>query len=144
MKKIIIIPILLILVAVIYAYINNFYKPKITINGYPIYLELAITPDQITQGLSYRKKLDQNTGMLFVFGNSDFRPFWMKEMKFPLDFIWLDGNKIVDLSKNIPILTDNAWTVVRPNYPVNRVLELNAGTIDKLHITTESSVLYNK
>jgi uncharacterized membrane protein (UPF0127 family) len=144
MKKIIFAGIILILALMIYAYLNNFYSPKISFDGQPVFIDVAITPSQITRGLSSRPMMKNDHGMLFVFANRDYRPFWMKDMKFPLDFVWLDGTRVVDLTRNVPILTDGTWTVIRPNAQVDRVLEVNAGTIDRLHITTASSVKYNK
>ena len=51
--------------------------------------------DQWTKGLSVKDALDENEAMLFVFGNEGEHTFWMKDMKFPIDIIWLDGNKTV-------------------------------------------------
>ncbi len=54
-----------------------------------------------TRGLSVFDSLDYNESMLFVFNNSDFHPFWMKDMNFPIDIIWLNEDKeIVFIKQN--------------------------------------------
>ena len=48
------------------------------------------------------KELDKDKGMLFVFENSGEHLFWMKDMNFPIDIIWLnEEKKIVFLKENI-------------------------------------------
>ncbi len=96
-------------------------------------VDVADEDSKRAQGLSGRTSLDQNQGMLFVFDTKAAYSFWMKDMKFPLDFIWIDGNKIADLTENVAIpLTDTYTPSFHPNASVNKVLEINAGEI-KLH-----------
>jgi uncharacterized protein len=132
-KIILIIPVLLLLVSIIY-YKFNPLRPKVIINGHAIYVELAITGQEKERGLGYRKNLAPDNGMIFVYDHKEIYPFWMKGMNFALDFIWIDGNKIVDLSSDIPILTNNQISVIKPKVPVDKILEVNAGTISQLGI----------
>ena len=142
MKKFIFYSVIFISIITVWYYLRNPLKPKIIINDNVIYVEIAVTPEQISNGLSYRKSLNQNNGMLFVFGNKDIRPFWMFEMKFPLDMVWIDGNKIVAINSDVPVKTGGYWTVVNPGIPVNRVLELNGGVTDKLKIKVGDGIIY--
>jgi uncharacterized membrane protein (UPF0127 family) len=142
MKKLIFYSVFIILVISLLYYLRNPLKPKIIINNNVINVEIALTPQQISNGLSYRKSLNRDEGMLFVFGNKDIRPFWMFEMRFPLDIVWIDGNKIVAINSNVPVNTGENWTVVNPGIPVNRVLELNGGITDKLNIKVGDEVIY--
>ena len=50
-------------------------------------------------------------------------------MKFPLDFLWINDETIVDLSENIPLFSEGEITTVKPSKPVNKVLEVNSGII---------------
>lgn len=50
------------------------------------------TPGTRELGLSGRSGLPENSAMLFVFDKPDIYSFWMKDMKFPIDIIWLDGS----------------------------------------------------
>ena len=52
-------------------------------------MDLADTPEKRFQGLSGREILEEGTGMLFVFQEERQHTFWMKDMRFPLDMIWI-------------------------------------------------------
>ena len=69
--------------------------PIITINGTPINVVLAETPAERVRGLSGRETLPQNEGMLFLFENTDYHAFWMKNMRFPIDIIWMDDDRVI-------------------------------------------------
>lgn len=101
------------------------------LNGQKISLELAMTPAQQTQGLSFRPNLCPTCGMLFVFDKPQNQKFWMKDMNFPLDLIWLNNNKIVQLDKNLP----PEGAMPKDFYPsrqlIDGVLEVNAGFADQ-------------
>lgn len=104
--------------------------------------EKARTAKEIELGLSYRKDIPDGQGMLFVFSNKGLRSFWMHEMQFPLDMIWIADNKVVQIDKNIPIKTNGAWTVVNPNYPVDKVLEMKGGEVERVGVSVLDSVSF--
>ena len=58
-----------------------------------IQLEVVDSEDRRERGLSNRENLARNQGMLFIFDSPDEYCFWMKDMKFPIDIIWLDSDK---------------------------------------------------
>lgn len=58
-------------------------------------VKLAKTGEEQARGLSGLDSLGRNEGMLFVFESSQKQSFWMKDMNFPIDIIWIDENKIV-------------------------------------------------
>lgn len=68
----------------------------VKIAGQSIRVDLALTDAAKEQGLSGRNNLKENEGMLFVFDHLDKYPFWMKDMKFPIDIIWLAPSKSGD------------------------------------------------
>jgi uncharacterized membrane protein (UPF0127 family) len=144
MKKIILISIIFLLLFTLYFYIRRPLSAKAVINGHIIYLELAVTEQEKERGLGYRDSLGENAGMLFVFQHKDRYGFWMKGMQFPLDFIWIDGNKVADLSRNIPQPANNAAQPVSlaPNEPVDKILEVNAGVIDRIGVQTGDLVQF--
>ncbi|MBI2450807.1 MAG: DUF192 domain-containing protein [Parcubacteria group bacterium] len=97
----------------------------IKINGTEINVELADTEEKIIRGLSGRKTLGQDEGMLFLFKKPDIYSFWMKEMNFPIDIIWIDQNhKIIDISENL--LPSSYPAMFRSKAPAQYVLEVNA------------------
>lgn len=106
--------------------------------------ELAVTPDQQSTGLSYRELLNPGTGMLFIFDQPNRPSFWMREMRFNLDIIWISEDlKVVGIEKNVPAPNlstppDNLPRYVSPE-DILYVLELNAG--EGADITVGSQVV---
>jgi uncharacterized membrane protein (UPF0127 family) len=99
----------------------------VKINNTTIKVEVAETPLAREKGLSGREKLDQNKGMLFIFPQKDYYSFWMKEMKFPIDIIWISDNRVVDIAYDLPLQASEFLKTYQPKEPVNFVLEVNAG-----------------
>ncbi len=96
-------------------------------------IEIANTPKEREQGLSGRPGLGEREGMLFVFEQSDTYQFWMKNMHFPLDIIWLNHKKeIIDISENIS--PSSYPETVSPTMPARYVLEVNAGLSRAWHL----------
>lgn len=102
----------------------------ITIDNHTFNVQVQTTLAQQEQGLSGKTSLPQDQGMLFVFKTAQRYAFWMKDMKFPLDIIFINNGKIVSITENAPIPTSsntNNLKVYLPPSPVNQVLEINAG-----------------
>ena len=73
--------------------------------------------------------------MLFLFEKSSKRSFWMAGMNFPLDIIWINGNKIVDISKDAqPPKNIGLPAIISPSTKIDKVLELSAGAVEKFNI----------
>ncbi|MDD3293001.1 MAG: DUF192 domain-containing protein, partial [Candidatus Pacebacteria bacterium] len=68
--------------------------------------------------------------------------FWMKDMQFPIDILWVNGNKIVNISENVPIYTNEEITRMNSVYPIDKVIELKAGTVSKYGIKINDEVKY--
>ncbi|OGM29662.1 hypothetical protein A2801_00630 [Candidatus Woesebacteria bacterium RIFCSPHIGHO2_01_FULL_41_10] len=92
---------------------------------------LAKTPKEITQGLSGADPLAPNEGMLFIFDKPTQPAFWMKDMRFDLDMIWIREGKVVDIHENVPSPDPRASLSSLPLYiskePADSVLEVSAG-----------------
>jgi len=97
---------------------------------------VANTATERKKGFSKRDSLPLNQGMLFVFEQSGKYGFWMKDMKFAIDILWLDeGKKIVDIAQNVPTepdKKDKELTIYKPSQNAKYVLEVNAG-LSQLH-----------
>ena len=113
----------------------------VTIGDLRISAEVADTGDKRKKGLSGRDELAIAAGILFVFDKSGSYAFWMKDMKFPIDIIWIDesspagGNKIVDIAENAvpePDKKDEELKRYQPMAQAKYVLEINAGLV-RLH-----------
>lgn len=113
---------------------------KIIVGKAEIFVEIADTPQKREKGLSGRDFLPENQGMLFVFEKPDYWGFWMKEMKFPLDFVWIKDNKVVEITENVKPQDYQPPKVLQPKTPVDKVLELNAGFAKKYGMKVGESV----
>jgi len=109
----------------------QYQKQKILVGNKILIVELADTDFKKAKGLSERFSLDKNEGMLFNFNSSNYYYFWMKNMNFPLDFIWINGNKIVDFTENVSQNYKNFFTAKEK---FDKVLEVNAGFIKENNI----------
>jgi uncharacterized membrane protein (UPF0127 family) len=74
---------------------NTYLHAKVTVNGFNVMADVAVTDEQMTKGLDIKNNLTENQGMLFVFQQPGRYGFWMMGMKFPIDIIWLDSNDTV-------------------------------------------------
>ena len=110
------------------------------IKGQAIKAEIAQTPAEQIRGLSFRRFLAEDEGMLFIYPDYQTRNFWMKDMKFPLDILWLKDNQIVGFVKNIPAPTSSQLMIYQSNEPVNYVLELKAGWLEKNQVQVGDKV----
>ena len=115
---------------------------QIVINNKVFKIELAQDASQQARGLSGRLNLAENRGMLFVMANKSRPSFWMKDMFFPLDIIWISNDKVVDITNNAPIVTDDYYITYAPKEPVDYVLEINAGLAEKYGIKIGDTVKF--
>ncbi len=103
----------------------------VQIDGVKIKVELALTEAEREQGLSGRDGLADDAGMLFVFDHPDKYLFWMKDMNFPIDMIWIgQDSKIIYIQKNASPDSYPQKTF-GPETPATYVLEVPAGFSDK-------------
>lgn len=117
---------------------------RLQINNAGLEIELADTPQKRTLGLSGREKLDENSGMLFIFNSPDYHSFWMKDMKFTIDIVWIGKNlKIAGIAENAA--PESYPQTFKPEDPAKYVLEVNAGFIDENNIKIGDKVdfIYN-
>lgn len=92
-------------------------------------IEIADSDAERMQGLSGREPLPDNHAMLFVFPQPVRGSFWMKDMKFALDVIWVKDNRVVDIDENVPppALTNNVPEIIYPNSEYTHVIEIKGG-----------------
>ena len=81
--------------------------------------------------------------MLFVFEKRKMQRFWMKDMQFPLDIIWLDNHRIVQINNNVqPVNSGAVPELITSSVPVNFVLEIAAGHAEELKLKTGQRLKY--
>ena len=119
-------------------------RQTITVGTVKFDVEMATTMVQQACGLSGREGLGNNQGMLFVFGSGNTQTFWMKDMTFALDMIWISNGKIVGFAQDVPLPAPDAhvWQLKLYSSPpaVDKVLEVNAGTVAKDNIKIGDAV----
>lgn len=107
---------------------------QIKINEALILVEVADNSNSRSRGLSGREKLEPSQGMLFVFEAPKKYQFWMKDMKFALDFIFIQDGLVVDILKNVTPpragIDQSQLPIYEPVVPISMLLEVNAGFAD--------------
>lgn len=145
MKNIIIIIILVVLLGAIFFFTRQYLSDNpggffgqnntATIGDQKISLIVADTQEEREQGLSGKESLGENEGMLFSFDRPGYYGFWMRDMQFPIDIVFLDGEEVVTVYENVPVPSEGeALSVYKPEAPADRVLELNANKVSELEI----------
>jgi len=118
---------------------------QVKINGKKIKAEVADTFAERTKGLSDREKLGKNEGMIFIFEESGIYPFWMNAMKFSIDIIWVNDNKIVDIVKSAPTPESSGQIAnYEPKVAADIVIEVNAGFCDKNNVKIGDDIQISK
>lgn len=122
--------------------INNIKRPLVQIKNVQFHAEIAKTDLQREKGLSIYNKIDNNFIMVFPFTNPGYYTFWMKDMKFPIDIIYVRNNKIVDIFQNVnyPKSDNNPLPIYKPSSLSDTVLEINSGLSNKYNFKTGDSV----
>jgi len=109
------------------------HEPVVTLRGtqgeVAVRVEIARTSEELSRGLMYRNELDADAGMLFVFGDSAPRTFWMKNTPLPLDILFLDDTgTVLNVAAST---TPYSEAPLRSAGPARYVLEVNAGFATK-------------
>lgn len=107
---------------------------EVKLNGIPYSLQVADTGPKQELGLGRRTNLGPREGMLFTYAQpSDDLCFWMKDMRFSLDIIWLDSSKRVVYVE--PSLSPATYPKTYcPGTATQYVIEINAGRAHDLHL----------
>ncbi|MEK7118730.1 MAG: DUF192 domain-containing protein [Patescibacteria group bacterium] len=105
-------------------------QSRVTIDGTIISVEIARTSEEREKGLSGRSALAERSGMLFAFDHPDRYGFWMQNVHFAIDIVWIGPDwRIVVILENVPPeLYPNLFT---PTVPAQYVLEVPAGSAER-------------
>ena len=122
--------------------------PAVTVGNAVFEVEIADTPQLRTKGLSGRDTLPDMSGMLFVFESGRTSNFWMKGMRFPIDFVWIGEEcTVVDTHSNAqpptPGTNDGDLPLYKSGSPAVYTLEVNAGKVAETGIEVGESVTFS-
>lgn len=109
-------------------------KKKLTLGNAVITAEIADDNDEKAWGLSWRRSLGENDGMLFVYDQPQNAGMWMYGMLFNLDVIWIKGDEAVKIAEDVPAPDDPYNTNIpsySPGQAVDYFLEVNSGFVKK-------------
>jgi uncharacterized membrane protein (UPF0127 family) len=110
----------------------------VEIRAQRVELELTKTRQDQARGLSNRDELAWDRGMLFVYREPGFYGFWMKDMRFSIDIVWIRDDRIVDIHQRVPFSPDGPGPTVQPGpdgrrtwsgLPPKPVMSLRSGTV---------------
>ena len=94
-------------------------------------VEIADNFSSRARGLSGRDGLGSHEGMLFIFPVAMPQGFWMKDMKFPIDIIWIRDSKAIGMIIGAEPEPGPDYTIYSSPEPADMVLEVNAGTAQR-------------
>lgn len=117
------------LLSLTYFVVKPPYPTRVVVGGIRYDIEVADTEEERSRGLGGRASVCRHCALLFVFPEKGRWAFWMKEMRFPIDIIWIAGDTVVDIERNIP---SSSTAVFRPDAESDRVLEVNGNGADGL------------
>jgi uncharacterized protein len=104
---------------------------RVTVGGQEIRAEVADTPEERVQGLSGRAGLDSDEGMLFELPAASRQAIWMKDMRFPIDIVWIANGRVSEVSARVsaprPGTSESELPLYRPQNAVDRILEVSSG-----------------
>jgi len=103
--------------------------PRVLLDGrdeqVAVRVEIARDPATRARGLMFRRQMDPDAGMIFLFERSEVQDFWMKNTYLPLDMIFIGADlRVVGVVEDAEPLTETTRTVGQPS---QYVLETNAG-----------------
>lgn len=118
-------------------------KGEVRVDDEVFKVRIMHTDRERRQGLMGLPGLGEREGMLFVYEKPARYPYWMKDMLFAIDIIYINNGRIVDMALNMPPpKPGEAPASFRPAEPAERVLEVAAGTAQKLGWAKGTRVIY--
>ena len=124
---------------------GQFAQKNITVGSITVATYIADTEAKRGRGLMEVKSLHENEGMIFLFDSTLQQSFWNKNTLLDLDIIWIAGENIVGVSKNLPPETGMNPLLYKIYYPpqaVDKVLEVNAGLTDTYGIAVGDTITF--
>lgn len=119
---------------------NNYREVKI--GGSVFKLEIADDEEEWLRGLSGRDSIQENKGMIFLFKDAGNHGVWTKDMRFPMDIVWLKDKKVVDIAESVEPVIDTASQIYGQDLTSDAVIELFGGTVKKIGLQIGDRLAY--
>lgn len=114
-------------------------KTEIRANDVRVIAEVMRSDVKRQQGLSGRERLAEGEGMVFIFDREEAYSFWNKDMKFPIDVVWLARGKVAGVA-SLPVYDGQTPAIITAPAPVDVVLEVPVGFASAYAIMVENSI----
>ncbi|MDE2027524.1 MAG: DUF192 domain-containing protein [Candidatus Omnitrophica bacterium] len=119
-------------------------QPQVCHDHDCVSVEVVSKQVDMERGLMYRTGLAPKAGMLFIFASEGRQSFWMQNMRFNLDILWIDSRRrIVYIGRGIPACRTDSCPVYTPDEPARYVLEVNSGFSDAHHWKEGDKLIFN-
>lgn len=138
--------VLLLVGAAAYLMLEPKLRPHVSVQlgGTMFSARVATTDEEKTKGLSGTPSLAEGEAMLFVYDHDDKWSIWMKEMRYPIDIVWLNKDKkVVHIVKNAPP-ESYPYESFTPKEDARYILELAAGTTSKRSIVIGTPATFDE
>jgi uncharacterized protein len=124
---------------------DGYRQANVMVNGLVLAADISASNEQRTKGLSVKDALAENEAMLFVFDNEGEHTFWMKDMKFPIDIIWINSNKtVVHIEHNLqPCDYGLLCQTYKPGQDSLYVLETVSGFAEKHDVVQGTRIQFD-
>ena len=104
------------------------YAGSVCVKDVCVHVEVVSKTEDMQRGLQGRDGLLDHEGMLFIFNTDDLQKFWMKDMKFAIDMIWMDRQgTIVTIVPSCPPCVQEPCKIYAPSKQARYVLEVPSG-----------------
>ena len=151
MKKLFYLILVLLVLTLMLAAISHFSNrdkniTQVVLKGRTFQIEIADEPTKWQQGLSFKTHLADDEGMLFIYPEKNQPEFWMKDMNFAIDLLWIDNQTIVGWEKDMQVSdSDQSAGLIKYQAPqsIDKALEIPAGSIKQLGIEIGDQVEFN-
>lgn len=113
----------------------------VTVGNTTVHAEVANTPAERETGLMNRTALNENAGMLFVFETEQQQSFWMNNMRFPLDIVFITADmRVLEIYQSVPPCTGDPCALYTSSAPIKYALEVNSGFSERNGIASGNVV----
>jgi len=115
---------------------------RVTVGSTTVYAEAADTPAKREMGLMNRTYLNEDAGMLFIFPTQQQQTFWMKNMRIPLDIVFITAdNHVLEIYASVPPCTSDPCALYTSSAPIQYALEVNSGFCSRNGIASGDPVV---
>lgn len=124
------------------AALDPYSTKRLRLNDQSLFVEIPATTELQAKGLGGRDTLGDDRGMMWVYPSAQDVTFWMKDMRFGLDFLWIRDGQVIGVTANVPPPKSRTeqLQLIRSPEAVDRVVEVNAGYAATHGITIGTTV----